>query len=296
MAPKTISQFDNLKRHLENYQRVKKTTIDFNKIDLTFYNDFVEHLTTKLNLAPNTIGKLITNLKVFLREAFDEGVTTNNIFANRRFRSNSSLADTIYLTPAEINEILNLDLKTNLKLDKVRDMFIIGCYTGLRFSDIISIKPEHINDGMIEITQLKTKERVAIPITKEVERILTKYNNSLHKISNQKFNDYLYEVVKKCEGLKLEVSKKSIQGGKQIVMKNPKYEFVTSHTARRSFATNEYMNKGLSVRDIMAITGHKTEKSFYKYIRQTPKENAERIKIVWKEREEAGLRSTLKVV
>jgi integrase len=296
MAPKTIFQFDNLKRHLENYQKVKKTKIDFDKIDLTFYNYFVEYLTTKLNLAPNTIGKLITNLKVFLREAFDEGITTNNIFANRRFRSNSSLADTIYLTPIEINEILNLDLKTNLKLDKVRDMFIIGCYTGLRFSDIISIKPEHINDGMIEITQLKTKERVAIPITNEVERILTKYNNSLHKISNQKFNDYLYEVVKKCEGLKVEITKKSIQGGKQIVMKNPKYEFVTSHTARRSFATNEYMNKDLSVRDIMAITGHKTEKSFYKYIRQTPKENAERIKIIWKEREHSGFGSNLKVV
>jgi integrase len=296
MASKTIFQFDNLKRHLENFQRVKKVSIDFHKIDLTFYNDFVEYLTTKLKLAPNTIGKLITNLKVFLREAFDEGITSNNIFANRRFRSNSSLADTIYLNPIEIKEILSLDLKTNPKLERVRDMFIIGCYTGLRFSDIVSIKPEHINDGMVELTQVKTKERVAIPLTREVERILNKYNNSLKKISNQKFNDYLYEVVKLCKGLKLEVTKKTIQGGKTIIIKKPKYEFVTSHTARRSFATNEYMTKGLSVRDIMTITGHKTERSFYKYIRQTPKENAERIKIVWKEREESALGSTLKVV
>jgi site-specific recombinase XerD len=296
MAPKTIFQFENLKRHLENYQKTKKTKIEFDKIDLTFYKDFVEYLTTKLKLAPNTIGKLITNLKVFLREAFDEGITTNNIFANRRFRSNSSLADTIYLTPVEIKEISNLDLKTNLKLDRVRDMFIIGCYTGLRFSDIVNIKPEHINDGMIEITQVKTKEKVAIPMTKEVERLLSKYNNSLHKISNQKFNDYLYEVVKKCEGLEVEVIKKSIQGGKQIVIKKPKYEFVSSHTARRSFATNEYMAKGLNVRDIMAITGHKTEKSFYKYIRQTPKENAERVKIIWKEREVNLTNGNLRVV
>jgi integrase len=296
MAPKTIFQFDNLKRHLENYQLTKKAKIDFDKIDLTFYNDFVEYLTTKLKLAPNTIGKLITNLKVFLREAFDEGITTNNIFANRRFRSNSSLSDTIYLTPLEIKEILNVDLESNLKLDRVRDMFIIGCYTGLRFSDIISIKQEHINDGMIELTQLKTKERIAIPITKEVERLLSKYNNSLHKISNQKFNDYIHEVVKKCKGLEIEVTKKTIQGGKQIAIKKPKYEFVSSHTARRSFATNEYMAKGLSVRDIMAITGHKTEKSFYKYIRQTPKENAERVKIVWKERERSILGVNLQAV
>ncbi|MEK0413156.1 MAG: hypothetical protein RL070_644 [Bacteroidota bacterium] len=296
MAPKTIFQFENLKRHLENYQKIKKTKIEFDNIDLVFYNEFVEYLTTKLNLAPNTIGKLITNLKVFLREAFDEGITTNNIFANRRFRSNSSLAETIYLTPLEIKEILNLDLKSNLKLDRVRDMFIIGCFTGLRFSDIINIKPEHINDGMIEITQVKTKERVAIPITQEVERLLSKYNNSLKKISNQKFNDYLYEIVKKCQGLEIEVTKKAIQGGKQILIKKPKYEFVSSHTARRSFATNEYMAKGLNVRDIMAITGHKTEKSFYKYIRQTPKENAERVKIIWKEREEGLIKGNLKVV
>jgi len=297
MAPKTIFQFENLKRHLENYQKAKKTKIEFDKIDLTFYNDFVEYLTTKLKLAPNTIGKLITNLKVFLREAFDEGITTNNIFANRRFRSNSSLADTIYLTTIEIKEISNLDLKTNLKLDRVRDMFIIGCYTGLRFSDIVNIKPEHINDGMIEITQVKTKEKVAIPIIRpEVIRLLSKYNNSLHKISNQKFNDYLYEVVKKCKSLEIEVNKNTIQGSKKIVIKKSKYEFISSHTARRSFATNEYMEKWLSVRDIMSITGHKTEKSFYKYIRQTPKENAEIVKGKWKEREEQLTKGNLRVV
>jgi integrase len=137
---------------------------------------------------------------------------------------------------------------------------------------------------------------VAGPMTKEVERLLSKYNNSLHKISNQKFNDYLYEVVTKCKGLEIEVTKKTIQGGKQIVIKKPKYEFIASHTARRSFATNEYMAKGLNVRDIMAITGHKTEKSFYKYIRQTPKENAERVKVIWKERESSLSNSQLKIV
>ena len=296
MAPKTIFQFENLKRHLENYQKAKKTKIEFDKIDLTFYNDFVEYLTTKLKLAPNTIGKLITNLKVFLREAFDEGITTNNIFTNRRFRSISSLPDTIYLNLNELKEISNLDLKTNLKLDRVRDMFLISCYTALRYSDIVKIKPEHINDGMIEISQFKGKERVVIPIRPEAERLLSKYNNSLHKISNQKFNDYLYEVVKKCESLGIEIKINKIQGGKQIEIKKPKYEFVASHTARRSFATNEYMAKGLSVRDIMAITGHSTEKSFYKYIRQTPKENAERVKIIWKEREEQLTKGNLRVV
>jgi len=286
MAKKTIFQFENLKRHLQNFEKYKRVRLEFENIDLSFYNTFVQYLTTKLNLSPNTIAKLITNFKVFLREAFDEGITNNNIFTNRRFRANSSQPQSVYLNPSEINEILNIDLNFNSRLERVRDTFIIGCFTGLRFSDLVNIKPENIVDDMIEIVQVKTKDRVVIPLRKEVKILLAKYDNSLRKISTQKFNDYLYDVVKKCELLKEEISIKIVQGGREIVVKKPKYEFVTSHTARRSFATNEYMLKGLSVRDIMAITGHKTEKSFYRYIRQTPKENAERVKIIWKEREE----------
>ena len=133
-------------------------------------------------------------------------------------------------------------------------------------------------------------------MTKEVERLLSKYNNSLYKISNQKFNDYLYDVVAKCEGLEIEVTKKTIQGKQEIIIKKPKYEFISSHTARRSFATNEYMLRELSIQQIMSITGHKTERSFYKYIRQTPKENAERIRLIWNNREEGIKTGNLKAV
>ena len=125
---------------------------------------------------------------------------------------------------------------------------------------------------------------------------MSKYNNSLYKISNQKFNDYLYDVVAKCEGLEIEVTKKTIQGKQEIIIKKPKYEFISSHTARRSFATNEYMLRELSIQQIMSITGHKTERSFYKYIRQTPKENAERIRLIWNNREEGIKTGNLKAV
>ena len=90
--------------------------------------------------------------------------------------------------------------------------------------------------------------------------------------------------------------KKEIKGGKQIILKKPKYEFVSSHTARRSFATNEYRAQDLTLRQIMAITDHATEKSFYRYIRMKPKENAERVRIIWKEREENTKIGSLRVV
>ena len=148
----------------------------------------------------------------------------------------------------------------------------------------------------VELTQVKTKEQVAVPMTKVVENLLSKYNFTIPKISNQKFNDYLYEVVKQCEGLNIEVKKIAIQGGKKNEINKPKYEFVTSHTARRSFATNEYKLRNLTTREIMSITGHKTEKSFYKYIRETPKESAERIKLIWRDREEGVKVGNLKAV
>ena len=296
MSDKYIFQFENLKRHLENFQRFSKSSIEFDKIDLIFYYEFCGYLTVKLNLGPNTIGKLITNLKVFLKEAFDDGVSKNNIFANKKFRAISFESPTVYLNPLEIEEILELDLKANLKLERVRDLFIIGCYTSLRFGDIINLKPASIIDEMIEITQEKTKEKVAIPIRPQVAILLSKYNNTIKKISNQKFNEYLYEVVKLCKLLEVENPIKIIQGGKNITINKPKYEFVSSHTARRSFATNEYMLGDLSIQQIMGITGHKSSKSFYKYIRMTPKENAEMVKIIWKARDEGSTKGNLKVV
>lgn len=296
LAPKTIFQFENLKRHLENFEQKKKFKIEFETIDLNFYKTFVDYVTIDLKTSPNTIGKLITNLKVFLREAFEDGLTTNNIFTHRKFKSISFKCDTVYLNAEEIKEMQNLDLSNERKLERVRDVFIVGCYTGLRFSDLTKIKPQHIENGMIEIMQSKTGDTVVIPMEKDVVKILEKYNNVLPSISNQKFNQYLYDVCLKCDMLKKEITVNGVKGGKPTVSVKPKHEFVSSHTARRSFATNEYKSGDLEVSEIMAITGHKTEKSFYKYIRETPKEIANRIKQKFIEREMKRTAAMLKAV
>jgi integrase len=134
---------------------------------------------------------------------------------------------------------------------------------------------------MIEIKQAKTGEIVIIPLVNDILPLLEKYEYNLPKISNQKFNDYLFEVCKKCAVLKKEITINETIGGKMITSTKPKYDLISSHTARRSFATNEFNAKDLSISEIMAITGHKTEKAFYRYIRATPKEIAERIKKTW---------------
>ena len=102
IAPKTIFQFHNLKRHLQNFEKKASIKIEFGTIDMIFYKKLVDHLTINLKLAPNTIGKLITNLKVYLREALEDGLTENNIFTHRKFKSISSKSDTVYLNKNEI--------------------------------------------------------------------------------------------------------------------------------------------------------------------------------------------------
>ena len=285
LSVKTIYQFDNLKRHLQNFEKKTGYKLSFENITLDFYKKYVDYLTLTLKLAPNTIGKQITNIKVFMREALEDGLTTNNVFSHRKFKSISSKSDTVYLSLPEIKELQSLDLSKDPRYDRVRDVFVVGCFTGLRFSDLIKISPHNIVDGMIEVNQTKTGSAVVIPLVKDVIDILNKYNNKLPKISNQKYNEYLYDVCEKCELLKTVITVNEIRGGKKITKDLPKYEFITSHTARRSFATNEYKAGDLDVSEIMAITGHTTEKSFYKYIRETPKETANRIKEKFIQRE-----------
>lgn len=286
LAKGFIFQFHNLKRHLQIFEKKTGYKVTFENIDLVFYKKFVDYLTINLQLGPNTIGKLITNLKVFLREAFEDKLTTNNTFTHRKFKSINFTSDTVYLNLAEIKEIQNLDLSAAPRLDRVRDMFVIGCFTGLRYGDLTNIKPQNIENGMIEITQAKTGNVVVIPFTNDVLQILEKYQNTMPKISNQKYNEYLSLVCEKCELLKKEITINQIKGGKKTTLTAPKHKFISSHTARRSFATNEYAAGDLDTGEIRSLTGHRTEKSFYKYIRETPKDMAKRIKEKFIQREQ----------
>jgi integrase len=161
----------------------------------------------------------------------------------------------------------------------VRDLFIIGANTGLRFSDFTDIKPENIKEdkegAFIEIIQFKTKRKVVIPIDTTVRTILQKYNNVLPEaVSNQKFNEYIKEVAQRCESLQGLEFLCYVKGGKSIEENVERWKMISSHTARRSFATNAY-ERGTPVNAIMAITDHKTEKAFLAYIKTSKRKHAE---------------------
>lgn len=256
--------------------------LDYNDITQEFYNNYMKFLNSQ-GLALNTIGDQIKKLKAVMQDALKAGHHRNETF--KSFIKPAEDAENVYLSTQELTDLEKLDLSFNPSYDKVRDLFLIGCYSGLRMSDFSRLTSQHIKEGFITIEQKKTKGSVVIPVHKVVKKILQKYNGNLpDAISGQKFNEYLKEICKKVTALNATESKRRTKGGLKTISTLQKWEMISSHTARRSFCTNEYL-KGTPALTIMKVSGHKTESSFLKYIKISQKEHAEKMKQLWEERE-----------
>lgn len=275
--------------HLEAFQKAYKRRINFDTIDIQFHSDYINYLTNTAKLGLNAIGDHIKRIKTVLGEAKIRGVKVNPAYESPYFFKPQEQSDSIYLSNSELMKIEELDLSEDLKLDRVRDLFLIGCYTGLRYSDYSILNATNIKDGFFEVEQTKTEKAITIPIHPVVKKIFDKYNNKLpESISNQKSNNYLKDVGEMLPELKIPVTITYTKGGDKITETHPKWVLLTTHTARRSFATNEYLAGTPSI-TIMAVTGHTTETSFLKYIKLTPTEHAKILKVLWDKR-------TLKIV
>lgn len=276
--PNTVKGYKQTAREIEGYITLTGKRLQFENVDLDFYLSFVEYLSNK-GYSPNTVGARIKDLKMFMNEAYERNLHTNMDFKKKRFSKPKEETTAIYLNVDELTKIYNCDLSSNPKLDKIRDLFLIGCYTGLRFSDLSLLCADNINsvDGTITIRTVKTGKTVVIPLHSVIRQILEKYDNKLPRVpSNQKFNDYIKEVVKKAD-INEPILLQKTKGTLIYTETEPKHDLVTSHTARRSFATNAYL-AGVPPISIMKITGHKTESSFMKYIKISDKENALQLK------------------
>lgn len=271
----TLKTYKTTLNHLLAFEKEKKYKLSFENMNLDFYNSFISYLISK-DLNPNSIGKEIKNLKTFLSAANDFGYTTNIIHKHKKFKKPSKETDSIYITQSEIDALYRHDLSENKRLERVRDLFVFGCYVGLRFSDFSSLKPENIQiiDGekfICKITK-KTNEQVWIPCHPIILEIFEKYGNNTNNLpqapSNQKFNDYIKEASKLTK--LTEKGRLSKDPNKEL------WECISSHTARRSFATN-YFLEGFSTLHLMKITGHRTETAFLKYIRTTKLDTAKRL-------------------
>ncbi|TSJ42635.1 site-specific integrase [Mucilaginibacter corticis] len=283
-APDSHKAYQNTLRALERFEKHVKIKLDFDAINLEFYNDFKDYLLNEEKVSNNYFGLHIKNIKLFLNESFEIGLHNNQKHNHKHFTKLQNETDNIYLNREQLEVLTNLDLSKNARLDRVRDLFLVGCWTGLRFSDFNAIGPKNIQGDFIEIETQKTGETVVIPIHQTIKTILGKYEgltpNSLPpSISNVNMNKYLKELAKEAKFNDLQQIR-FYKGGKVIVENIETNELISTHTARRSFATNMHL-MGVPSINIMGITGHCTEKAFLKYIKVTPKEHAVKLREIW---------------
>lgn len=284
----SLNNYNSVLKHLVEFQKKKGYKVDFETITLDFFYQYVTFLKNGVKLSQNTIAKDITLLKVFMSEAIDLGYTNNLQFKHKKFTVSTVDTDAVYLTENEILALYRFDLSETPKLERVRDLFVFGCFTGLRFSDYSNIRPENVveidGDLFIKLVTQKTQDLVIIPCTPVILELFKKYESNYNKlprtISGQKFNDYIRDACKaagkaasekagKPVGMN-ETGRLSTDPGLQL------WQCISSHTARRSFATNLYL-QGFPTIDLMKITGHKTEKAFLKYIRVSKLDTARRL-------------------
>ena len=272
----TTKSYKTIKGHLKEFEKKTGYMVSFDSINLSFYFQYVDFLKKKMKLAPNSIGRDIKDIKTFMRMAVDMELTENLQFEKKSFSVIKEETSAVYLKESELVQLSQYDLSGNTRLEQVRDLFVFGSFVGLRFSDFSDVKPENIqrlhNDLFLRIKTKKMGNRVIIPCNPIVQEIFKKYDYMQNKlpraISNQKFNDYIKEVCK-LAGL---TEKGRLEANQSLEL----WECISSHTARRSFATNLY-NEGFPILDIMKVTGHKTEKAFLGYIKITSDDSAQKL-------------------
>ncbi len=277
VSKRTIQRYQNCLNKFIDFEKYKKKKYLIKDINLIFHKDFLLYLRSVGKYNENTIGKFISIIKTMLNEAKLNNIEVSPEIDSKKFKVPSSKPIDIYLNEDEIDLIFNHDFTNSERLDNVRDLFIIGLRTGLRVSDINRLHQLNLKDDFIVIKTDKTSEEVEVYMHDQIKFIINKHDGLPRRISESKFNKYVKEVCKEV-GLDeiVEGSKRNPETNRKEKGMYPKYELVTTHTARRSFASNLYGH--LSNLEIMAITGHKSESVFLDYIKISKKKHALKLK------------------
>lgn len=294
VAIRTTKKYKTTLRKLEAYEKATRTSLSFRDINLDFYTRFEKWLKGK-GYSINYFGTITNCIKVVYRDARDiDGLHNFHETEKRGFSAPSTSSKAVYLTNDELQRIAEVEItpesliaadvvyskmkRPDLErkaeaLHLTRNKFILGAYTALRVSDFNSLRNINISNGYFRVTTKKTGASVVIPIHPTIRKMMEDGFNISTPISEQKINLHIKEVAR-LAGITYPVEATKSVKNRAVVGWWPKCDVITTHTARRSAATNMY-KAGIPTISIMRITGHTTEKSFMKYIKITNEENAE---------------------
>ena len=264
----TFERFAAVKNHLTNFHE----GLTFEFFDERGLNDYVGYLRDVKEMRNTTIGKQLSFLKWFLRWAFKKGLHQNNAYDSYKPKLKSTQKKIIFLTWDELNRLREFEIPANKQaLERVRDVFLFQCFTGLRYSDVFNLRRSDIKGDHIEVTTVKTSDSLIIELNNHSKAILDKYKDVafeddkvLPVITNQKMNDYLKELAE-IAGIDEPIRQTYYKGNERIDEVTPKYALLGTHAGRRTFICNA-LALGIPPQVVMKWTGHSDYKAMKPYI------------------------------
>jgi integrase len=264
----TYEKFAAVENHLKNFE----DNLSFETLTESKLMEYVNYLRGTLDMRNTTIEKQISYLKWFLRWSTKKGYNINRAFEEFKPKLKSTKKKVIFLTWKELNQLRECVIpETKKYLERVRDVFLFSCFTGLRHSDIYNLHKSDIKDNHIEITTIKTADNLIIDLNNHSKSILDKYKDvhfeddkALPVISNQKMNDYLKELAEIAE-INEPVRETYYKGNERIDEVTPKYALLGTHAGRRTFICNA-LSLGIPPQVVMKWTGHNDYKAMKPYI------------------------------
>lgn len=266
------------KNHLSRFATAYGIRLSLERMDVLFYDKWVGYLLNVAGVNNNTAWNLVKNLKVFLRWARDNDHAVNEAFESFSVRKHEP--PPITLTAGELSALEQCDLSNEPRIAHARDLFVLLCYTGLRYSDLAQLRPEHRTGDTLRITTQKTSEPLTIPLLPPAKAILARYPAlQLHVISNQRLNEYLKEAAQRA-GLTTSRTVVDFKGTTRVETTKPLHELIGTHCGRRTFVTLS-LERGMRPETVMRITGHKDRRSFQRYVEITNTVAARELEEAW---------------
>lgn len=251
-SPKTVARYSHALSHIKNFMKLEfnQEDIELQKLDIKFMRKFDIHLQTVCDYHPNTVTKYLKILKTVIHAAISFGYIERNPFIG--YSTTYKGSNRKFLSAEELSTI-EMAIMPNERLERVRDVFTFICYTGISYSDLINISIDNLSIGIdgrnwLNYERLKTKVRASIPMLPQAQKIIDKYKNNpeciaddklFPVISNQKFNDYLKELVVQCK------------------INKP----ITAHIGRHTFATTITLTNGVPLETVSKMLGHTSLKT-----------------------------------
>lgn len=263
----TYEKFNAVKNHLREFDE----GLSFELFTESYLNDYMDFLQKK-DMRNSTIIKQMDYLKWFLRWCTKKGYCHNTAYEDFNPKLKSAPKKVIFLTNDELNRLKTVEIPHNKQyLERVRDVFLFCCFSGLRYSDVYNLKRSDVKPDHIEITTVKTADCLIIELNNHSKAILEKYKDihfedhkALPVISNQKMNVYLKELGELAE-ISDPVRETFYKGSKRIEIVTPKYALLGTHAGRRTFICNA-LALGIPAQVVMKWTGHSDYKAMKPYI------------------------------